>query len=299
MYVGGDDRLADRRFWCNLPVECAMTSLIVVFALLIGVSSAGQESIAPSAAGNTLTLEEVVKLAQAGVSDEVIITRIRKAGRPFDLTTEEILELKRAGISDPVVQTLMDPSKPYTPPPAPPPPAPAAAVSAPAPAPTAAAPPKKPKDPIAAKIPPEPGMYWRANAQSDKFARLEFKTVTSAGSAGKLSKILLRKGTTGYLIGRASKNVLPSGQAVFFYRLPEKANVEELVLAALDVKSDRRELEFGPDAGKPVFPMESVKQYSAEEIDTGLYRVTVSMCSSCWGAGRRRRAFWGRGTSLG
>lgn len=107
------------------------------------------------------------------------------------------------------------------------------------------------------------------------------------------------------MIGKASKNALPSGQAVFFYRLPEKANVEELVLAALDVKSDRRELEFGPDAAKPVFPMESVKQYSAEEIDTGLYRVTAAALVDgeyvffLLGSGEEKKGILGKGYEFG
>ena len=282
-----------------------MTKLIAVFALLAGLSWAAQENAPAPAAGSTMTLEEVMTLAKAGVSDEIIITKIRKAGRAFDLTAEEILELKRSGISDAVVQSLMDPSKPYTPPPAPPPPA-VTAVPAPAekPAPAVEVP-KKPKNPLAAKIPPEPGMYWQASDVPDKFSRLEFKTITSSGSAGKLSKLILRKGTTGYLIGKASKSALPAGPRVFFYRLPEKANVEELVLVALNVKDDRRELEFGPDPAKPAFEAEALKQYSAEEIDTGLYRVTAGTLGSgeyvffLLGSGEEKKGILGKGYEFG
>ena len=71
-----------------------------------------------------LTVEEVVKLFQAGFSEDLIITRIKKNGKAFDLNTDEMLELKKLGVSDNVIKYLLDPAQPYTPPPPPAPPAP-------------------------------------------------------------------------------------------------------------------------------------------------------------------------------
>jgi hypothetical protein len=105
----------------------------------------------------TLTLEDVLKLVRSGVSEEVIVARIKRFNKPFDLNPDEILELKRGGVSDTVVKFLLDPTPPYVPPAPPPPPAPDVK-------PAAAAPPVPPKDPLTLKLPPEPGSYRLAQS---------------------------------------------------------------------------------------------------------------------------------------
>src|SRR5437868_58293 len=62
-----------------------------------------------------LTVEEVVKLSQSGFSEELIITKIKKNGKAFDLSADELLDIKKAGVSDNVIRFLLDPSQPYTP----------------------------------------------------------------------------------------------------------------------------------------------------------------------------------------
>src|SRR5438309_249828 len=47
-----------------------------------------------------LTVENVISLVKAGLSEEVIIARLRKADTPFDLSPEDMIKLKNAGASD-------------------------------------------------------------------------------------------------------------------------------------------------------------------------------------------------------
>src|SRR5580765_8212842 len=99
---------------------------ILIFLFLVPISRGAQQ--ASSAA--PLAVDDIVKLSKDGFPEDVIIARIKKYGKPFDLSTEEMGELRRLGISDSVIKTLIDPSQPYIPPPrpdpAPPPPKPIA-----------------------------------------------------------------------------------------------------------------------------------------------------------------------------
>jgi hypothetical protein len=71
-----------------------------------------------------LTVDGVVAMAEAGLSDDVIIARLRKQDKGFDLSPEEMIRLKKAKVSDAVIQAMLDPK---------------AAVNAPAPQATPAA----------------------------------------------------------------------------------------------------------------------------------------------------------------
>jgi hypothetical protein len=64
-----------------------------------------------------LTVDMVIQLHTAGISDDVLITKIKQANKPLDLSPAELLRLKEAKVSDLVIQVMMDPAKPATPPP--------------------------------------------------------------------------------------------------------------------------------------------------------------------------------------
>lgn len=278
-----------------------VNAFILGLSLVAFAGGARQQPPADKAPAAAISLDEVIKLTKAGVSEEIIVTRIRKAGRAFDLSTDEILELKRAGVSDAVVKVLMDPAQPYTAPakPAMPAPPPGAASAQPPPARA------KPLDPIALKVPPEPGVYYMADPAGEHFGRLELKTITPSGAAGKMAKLLLRKGVTGYLIGPAAKTQLDAAKVVLFVRLAEKGDIEEFILIELNRKSDRREIGFGPNAAKPVFPPEDVKQYSAEPLDDRLYRLRPAPLSPgqyvlfLLGSGDEKKGILGKGYEFG
>lgn len=53
---------------------------------------------------------EVVKLAKAGISDEVIIARIKAGGVGSHLSADDLLDLKGSGLSDRVIEAMLSAS---------------------------------------------------------------------------------------------------------------------------------------------------------------------------------------------
>lgn len=215
-----------------------------------------------------LTLADIVRQVEGGISEDLVATSVKKTGRAYNLNEEEINELKRKGLSDALIKVLIDPSLPYERP-APPP----APVAGPAPPPA----PRKPTNPIAEKVPPEPGMYL-ASADEQEFTKLPLRTLTAAKASRTASILtggLKKPPVIGYLAGAQASTKVPTASPVFYLRLPEKVAIEEVLLLALAAKQDRREIELGSDPGKPIFPPGAVRQFESKEIDPGLFRISL------------------------
>jgi curli biogenesis system outer membrane secretion channel CsgG len=107
-------------------------------------ATAPKRAAAPKAAS---PVDSVIQLVKAGMSDDLIIKSLKKTNKPADLSPADMVKLKQAGVSDNVIGVMLDPSStpaaaaaapaPAAAPPAPPPPEPA---PAPAPAPVASSP---------------------------------------------------------------------------------------------------------------------------------------------------------------
>lgn len=59
-----------------------------------------------TAVATQLTTEQVMKMVEAKLPDDVIIATIRKSGSKFDLTPEALIKLKTAGVSDAVIRAM-------------------------------------------------------------------------------------------------------------------------------------------------------------------------------------------------
>jgi hypothetical protein len=228
--------------------------------------------------GNTapLSVEEVVKLCQTGLSEELIITKIKKNQKAFDLSTEELLELKKSGVSDNIIKYLLDPSQPYAPP-APPP------TAAPGIDPPSAAPPKPvkqyPDDAYASRVPPEPGLYrFPADAPTKTPeappTKIDLKMLLGVKEGAGLGKVLMKKPkTVAYLVGPTSKTRIPDSAPIFYLRLPDGKGIEEVVLVALEGKSDRRELEM--PSQKEELKASAMRQFDSLEVGARLFKVST------------------------
>jgi hypothetical protein len=64
---------------------------------------------APSLKPQGLTVDGVISMAKAGLSEDIILTKIRKEGKAFDLSTDDMIHLKEAKVSDAVLKVMMDP----------------------------------------------------------------------------------------------------------------------------------------------------------------------------------------------
>jgi len=243
-----------------LPGRVVIANAAFVSLLLLNLNCPAQES-----APIPLSIEEVVKMHDAGFTDDVLITQIRKNGKAFHLNTDEMLDLRKAGLSNDVINFLVDPSRPYVPPAAP------AHTEGPP-----ASPPKParqyPADEIAAKVPPEPGLYWSSGG---RLVRIELKLLLSQVTGG-LGKLAKGKGIA-YLVGTAASLRINDPSPVFYLRLAEgKGAVEDAVLIEFEHKSGRREAEIGPKPDKPELKADAIRPVETKEVGPQLFRINSS-----------------------
>jgi hypothetical protein len=238
---------------------------VVVFTLslyvLLVAASVSRLAAQSTPNGVPLSLEQVLKLAQAGVSEDLIITTIKKNGKSFDLSPDEILVLKKSGLSDTVIEFLLDPSRPYTPP------APKAPEPPPAPQPKPLPAKKYPDDPNAARVPADPGLYTFLKGS---LAKVDIRMLLGEKEGG----FLLKKGKSlAYLVGPAAKLRVTESAPLFYIRLADAKEIEGLLLVTLEHKNDRREFDPGPGP-KPELKPEMLKQFDSLEVGPALYRLT-------------------------
>ncbi len=56
-----------------------------------------------------ITVDGVFAMVEAGLSDEVIVAKLRKEAKSFDLSTDDLIRLKQARVSHNVMRAMMDP----------------------------------------------------------------------------------------------------------------------------------------------------------------------------------------------
>ena len=59
------------------------------------------------AAAKQMTKQDVINLANAGVSDDTIVSQIRSTASHFALSAQDIIELKNAGVSEKVINEML------------------------------------------------------------------------------------------------------------------------------------------------------------------------------------------------
>lgn len=75
-----------------------------IFAQTAARTSAGRKAGSPP----RMTVEDVVRLARAGIADEIILAQIHNKRQAFDLTADQLVELKSASVSDRVIRAMMN-----------------------------------------------------------------------------------------------------------------------------------------------------------------------------------------------
>jgi hypothetical protein len=244
----------------------------IVLSAVLSVSLERLEGAQQPKGGGSLTVEEVIKMSQSGFSEEVIITRVRKNGKVFDLNNEELLDIKKAGVSENVIKFLLDPLQPYTPP-TPPPPPPSVPDPAPAGPPKPSAPAKNyPEDAFAPRVPADPGLYF---FRDDAPVRIDIKMLLGVVEGAGVGKLLKLKGKTiAYLVGPAAKTRTGGTAPIFYLRLLEGKAIEEVVLIAFERKHNRREIDVGPPGPKQELKGGAMRQFDSLEVGARLFKIT-------------------------
>ena len=94
----------------NLLKPAVALAVLVVWCLLVPASGRAQE---------VLTNDAVIAMKKAGLSDAVILAKIRSSQTKFSVTTEGLVALKQAGLSDQIIEAMVThPGLAGSPPPA-------------------------------------------------------------------------------------------------------------------------------------------------------------------------------------
>ena len=204
-------------------------------------------------AQEVLTNESLIALKKAGLSDSIIVSKIRASQTKFDVSTKGLIGLKNAGMSDQVIEAVVNAGSASTAPPA-------AAAAAPA-APAAAATPAAARESIVQLIGGKSVELVPANAS------LEF----SSGFFDSKSELVLR--------GRKAQYRIADKKPVFYSTW--SANDAPLVRLKPGSDHDDRNLKissgsYAPFGGSIKYGVRSEDKVDMEAADRdarGLYKL--------------------------
>lgn len=83
---------------------------VLMLALsVVGIATAATATQDTAGSSPGLTTDQVIQMVEAGLGEDLIITRLRRDGKAFNLEVEEMLRLKKAGVSDSILKVMVDP----------------------------------------------------------------------------------------------------------------------------------------------------------------------------------------------
>lgn len=242
-------------------------SLFAVALLLTSLSYAQQQTSPPSTRAEALTNADVLKMVEAKLGDDLIVSKIKSSSGDFDTSIDAILKLKAAGASDAVIHAMVEAS------PATRPVLKEAGAKEPAP---------DPNDP---KSPHASGLYWKPTSGPDKrVVKLEPSTY-SQGKAGpgffKMTWKIVIKGD------RAALRITEAAPEFWFYfatggeafSSSGPSSPDDFVLARLEKKSKERELvvgQGGMTGMKAGVRSQDTIALESKQVATGIYQARAS-----------------------
>jgi hypothetical protein len=211
------------------------------------------------------TNQDVVSMVQLGLTDDVIIAKIRSVSATgagaatFDTSVDGLKALKTANVSDAVLKVMINP--------------------APAPAPIVAAVTPMTVDPNLP--PPEVGVYWE---NGSAFILVQGRAVTQTKAGGKAGSYftdgMRNQHWDAYIGGPTSANLVKERHPSFYFYVPDGDDASDYVLIKLNKKSDRREFQIGSfggvTGGKSGVKRDKEVAFTAEHVGIRIYKVTLS-----------------------
>ena len=212
-----------------------------------------------------LANEDVISMVKTGLSEEVIIAKIRatNAAEPaslgFDTSVEGLNALKAAKVPDAVIGVMINPG----------PPQPAVITSA------------APMTLDPNLPPPEVGVYWK---DESRFVLIEGQALSQAKIGGKAGA-MFSYGIRGlhwdaYLNGPTSAHRIKDRRPVFYIYVPEGASSSDYSLIKLTKKGNRREFQIGSlsgmtGGGKAGLKSDKELPFHAEHVGIRTYKLTI------------------------
>ncbi len=71
-------------------------------------AAAATSSVSTAPPKSAITVDGVVSMLQAGISDDIIIEKIHKSGQTFDLSSDDMIRLKNAKASDALMKAMLE-----------------------------------------------------------------------------------------------------------------------------------------------------------------------------------------------
>jgi hypothetical protein len=231
----------------------------------------------PAVAQETLTNESIVSMVKGGLSEAVVLARVRSGPANFDTSTNALLNLKRAGVSDKIIEAMVSAPKvggataaapAAAPPPAPAPPPGAASSASPPPAVSAAA--RSSAGAAAANLPRD-SIYYLNGAKYVELQPQVIEIETNVAFFSQKSEVVLG--------GRKAENRITDKQPHFYsYFAPTEALLVKLKPG--DSKNDRNLKmgsggyhPFGGTSRQGVRSEDRIAVKSEREAN-GFYRIT-------------------------
>lgn len=146
-------------------------------------------------------VDSVIESVKAGLSESLIIRTLQRDNKPANLTTADLVKLKNAGVSENIINVMLDPAGA---------PAAAAAPAAPAPAPVAAAAPApapapEPAATAAAPAPAPSGAISQAEKKRVIVDEFDYSTVKTSVQAVFNTQYDIGKGIRAMLVTRLAQ----------------------------------------------------------------------------------------------
>ena len=82
----------------------------VLFTSVLATVLVGQEHASLKEGADQLSVEEVVALVEVGLSEDVIIEKLKQNATALDLSVDQLLMLKRAGVSSEIIKAMLNPN---------------------------------------------------------------------------------------------------------------------------------------------------------------------------------------------
>ena len=249
------------RLRCSLLLSKAAFSVCALLAALLSSGCLFSAAAAAQESSKRLTNQDVITMASLGLSDEVIIAKIRRVsgsdGLNFDTSVDGLKSLKEAKVSDAVVKAMINPALPPT-----------VVVSG------------APMTPDPNLPPPEVGVYWK---DGPTFSLVQGRTLThqkAGGRAGSYFTNGIRSEHWDAVVeGPISANLVKDRRPVFYFYVPDGDSAADYVLLSLEKKSDHREFQVGSfggiTGGKSGIKKEKQIQFRAEHAGIRVYKVTL------------------------
>ncbi len=239
-------------------------SIATLFALSLCTLAALPVSAQDAEFGKQLNNQDVIDMVKMGLSDDVIIAKIRSASAAdsksvrMDTSLDGLKALKAANVPDTVIKVMINPTPP-----------PAAIVAGATP---------MTIDPNLP--PPEVGVYWK---DGPKFVLVQGQAVTNTKTGGKagsfLTNGLRNQHWDATIEGPISKNVIRDHHPTFYLYVNEGADGSDYVLLHLNKKSDHREFQIGSfggiTGGKSGIKKDKEVTVSAEHVGIRMYKLSL------------------------